>query len=197
MSSKPNTSPDFIHRFLADESNAFSADPAKIAAAYCPETAEEAAEILSAAAKQGTPVTISGAGTGITGSRVPLCGGIVLCTEKMLKVPHRNGFEMMEADTLAGHARIGVNKQQSSAWVPPGLSLDALRRKEVRVQNVRRQNGCTAPAIELVSSGKVDVDPLVTHHYPLEQTKQAFDLVAGYEDGVVKAIVHVSSESED
>jgi hypothetical protein len=32
----------------------------------------------------------------------------------------------------------------------------------------------------------------VTHHFPLAETKQAFDLVADYRDGVVKAIVHVA-----
>ena len=74
--------------------------------------------------------------------------------------------------------------------------LDPLRRKELRVQTVRRQNGCTAPAIEMAANGAVNVDPLATHHFPLEQTKQAFDLVAAYEDGVVKAIVHLSSGSE-
>ena len=75
--------------------------------------------------------------------------------------------------------------------------LDPFRRKEIRVQNVRRQNACTTPAIDLVAAGKAPVDRLVTHHFPLEQTKQALDLVAGYEDGVVKAIVQLSPESQE
>jgi len=72
------------------------------------------------------------------------------------------------------------------------FSIHTLRRKEIRIQSHRRQNQCIAPAIELVAKGAIDIDPLVTHHFPLADTKQAFDLVADYRDGVVKAIVHVS-----
>lgn len=69
-----------------------------------------------------------------------------------------------------------------------------LRRKELTLKNVRRQNHCIAPAIELVSSGKINVDPLVTHHFPLRETGAAFDLVSGYRDGVIKAMIHVGDE---
>jgi L-iditol 2-dehydrogenase len=73
-----------------------------------------------------------------------------------------------------------------------GFSIHTLRRKELRLENVRRQNQCMAPAIELIARGAVDVDQLVTHHFPLAETQAAFDLVAGYHDGVVKALIHVS-----
>jgi len=72
------------------------------------------------------------------------------------------------------------------------FSIHAMRRKEIRLQSVRRQNQCMAPAIELVSKGDINLDQIVTHHFPLAETKQAFDLVADYRDGVVKAIVHVA-----
>jgi threonine dehydrogenase-like Zn-dependent dehydrogenase len=49
-----------------------------------------------------------------------------------------------------------------------------------------------AAAIELVSKGAINLDQLVTHHFSLAETKQAFDLVADYRDGVVKAVVHVA-----
>jgi L-iditol 2-dehydrogenase len=73
------------------------------------------------------------------------------------------------------------------------FSIHTLRRKEIRLQSVRRQNQCMAPAIELVSKGAINLDQIVTHHFPLAETKQAFDLVADYRDGVVKAIVHVAA----
>jgi L-iditol 2-dehydrogenase len=73
------------------------------------------------------------------------------------------------------------------------FNIHTTRRKETRLQNVRRQNECMGPTIELVSSGAINVDQLVTHHFPLAETQKAFDLVADYRDGVVKAIVHVSS----
>lgn len=78
--------------------------------------------------------------------------------------------------------------------IPPDhrLSFDMndYRRKELAVQNVRRQNACAADAIELIASGKVNLDPLVTHHFPLSESQAAFDLVADYRDRVVKAIIH-------
>jgi threonine dehydrogenase-like Zn-dependent dehydrogenase len=73
------------------------------------------------------------------------------------------------------------------------FNIHTLRRKEIQLQNVRRQNRCVAPAIELVSSGAINLDQIVTHHFSLAETKQAFDLVADYGDGVVKAVVHVSA----
>jgi hypothetical protein len=30
---------------------------------------------------------------------------------------------------------------------------------------------------------------MVTHRFPLERTKEGFDLVAGYHDGVMKAMI--------
>jgi 2-desacetyl-2-hydroxyethyl bacteriochlorophyllide A dehydrogenase len=57
------------------------------------------------------------------------------------------------------------------------LSLDRARRKEITIVNIRRQNGCTKKAIDLIVSGKVNVDFMVTHRFTLDQTNEAFDLV--------------------
>ena len=67
--------------------------------------------------------------------------------------------------------------------------IDDLRRREICIQNVRRQNECMQPALELIESGKVDADSMITHRYRLEETRKAFDLVAGYRDGVIKALI--------
>lgn len=72
------------------------------------------------------------------------------------------------------------------------LMIHRLRRKEITIRSVRRQNESTAAAIELITSRRVRVDPLITHHFPFSETKKAFDLVSNYQDGVVKAIIHVS-----
>jgi len=69
------------------------------------------------------------------------------------------------------------------------FSIDLLRRKELRVQNVRRQCHCVQPALDLIAQGKIPVDALATHHFPFEQTQDAFDLVADYRDGVMKAMI--------
>lgn len=73
-----------------------------------------------------------------------------------------------------------------------GFSIDLLRRKELRVQSVRRQNQCTAAAIGMIASGAARVDPLVTHRFPLRETAKAFDLVAARRAGVVKAVIDIA-----
>ena len=69
------------------------------------------------------------------------------------------------------------------------FDIHSLRRKEVWIGNVRRQNQCMAAAIESIAQGKVNLDPLVTHHFPLAETAAAFEMVAAYRDGVIKALV--------
>lgn len=69
------------------------------------------------------------------------------------------------------------------------FNMDLMRRNEITVVNVRRQNGCVEEAIELVQSGKIDAELMVTHHFKLEETDKAFDIVEGYKDGAIKAMI--------
>jgi L-iditol 2-dehydrogenase len=71
------------------------------------------------------------------------------------------------------------------------FSIDQIRRKEICIQNVRRQNECVQTALDLLESGKIDADFMITHRFGLEQTQQALDLVDSYGDGVIKAMVLV------
>ena len=76
--------------------------------------------------------------------------------------------------------------------IPPDakftFDMDLMRRKEIAVQNVRRQNHCVEKAIQLIENG-LPVGQMVTHHFLPEGTQQAFELVSNYEDGVVKAMI--------
>jgi len=71
------------------------------------------------------------------------------------------------------------------------ISFDAhkLRRKEISIQNVRRQKGCIPAAIDLIKKLKTNVDFMITHIFDLEETQEAFELVEHYRDGVIKAII--------
>lgn len=71
------------------------------------------------------------------------------------------------------------------------FAIDLIRRKEITIVNIRRQNQCTQKAIDLIASGQVNVDFMITHHFRLEETQAAFELVAEYRDGVVKAMIHL------
>lgn len=68
---------------------------------------------------------------------------------------------------------------------------DHARRKEISIMHVRRQNGCMQPALDLIGEGKVQTDDLITHTFPFVKVKEAFDLVAGYGDGVLKAMIDI------
>jgi L-iditol 2-dehydrogenase len=73
------------------------------------------------------------------------------------------------------------------------LDFHVMRRRELFLKNVRRQKGCLAPAIRLLDEGRFDSSLLLTHRFGLEEVQQAFELVADYRDGVVKAIIDVSA----
>jgi L-iditol 2-dehydrogenase len=70
--------------------------------------------------------------------------------------------------------------------------IHELRRKEITIINIRRQVHCTQKAIDLLAKRKINMDFMATHHFPLEETHKAFDLVANYRDGVMKAMITVN-----
>lgn len=79
---------------------------------------------------------------------------------------------------------IGIFREERISFVP-----DQVRRKEITIVNVRRQNECTQRALDLMEEGKADLDYMITHRFGFEETAKAFDLVANYRDGVVKALI--------
>ena len=74
--------PDEIQSYLSDSSYMQSGQADRV---IFPETAADVAEILCAATQDQTPVTISGAGTGTVGGRVPFTG-IILATDKLNQI---------------------------------------------------------------------------------------------------------------
>jgi threonine dehydrogenase-like Zn-dependent dehydrogenase len=72
------------------------------------------------------------------------------------------------------------------------FAMDRIRKKELCIQNVRRQNEFVKPAIDFIAAGN-DVRFMITHTFPLEEAGKAFDLVAGYHDDVVKAMIGIDS----
>jgi len=63
------------------------------------------------------------------------------------------------------------------------------RRKGLSILMSRRMKLVYPRAIALAERGIVDLRRLLTHRFPLEQAPEAFDLVAGLRDGVVKAVI--------
>ena len=69
------------------------------------------------------------------------------------------------------------------------MSVHTSRRKEATILFVRRQVHCTGKALEMMSTGEADISNMITHRFPFERSKEAFDLVAEYKDGVMKAMI--------
>jgi L-iditol 2-dehydrogenase len=74
------------------------------------------------------------------------------------------------------------------------FNINHLRHKEICIQNVRRQVDCVRPALDMIDDRSIDVDFMATHNFTFAQTKEAFDLVAGYKNGVLKAMIQLTDE---
>jgi L-iditol 2-dehydrogenase len=72
-------------------------------------------------------------------------------------------------------------------WI---IGTDEMRKKELCLQNLRRQNESLETTLDLISSKSIRPDKMQTHTFRFDQISEAFDLVAGYKDGVMKAMIN-------
>ncbi len=77
------TDPDIIETYSHDETPGLHGAPEVVVRAT---TTEQVAAVFSLAQRERIPVTPRGAGYGLSGGAVPLCGGIVLSLEKMNRI---------------------------------------------------------------------------------------------------------------
>lgn len=78
----------------------------------------------------------------------------------------------------------GISGHEEDA-IPVGKA----RRKELTVTWCRRFKNNFPTAIAWANDGRVDLQSLITHSFPLEKTMDAFELVANYADNVLKASI--------
>ena len=69
------------------------------------------------------------------------------------------------------------------------FSADLTRRKELSIVHIRRQNHCTEEALRILAEGKINGSAMITHRFNLDEIADAFELVANYRDGVMKAMI--------
>src|SRR6478736_9985985 len=84
------TEPDEVQSYLSDASHMRDG---RAEGVVFPESIEEVAEVLRDASQKKIPVTVSGAGTGTVGGRIPFAG-IVLATDRLdqiRSVVHKEG----------------------------------------------------------------------------------------------------------
>ena len=106
MHTKSN--PDEIQSFLSDASFIRDGYADRV---FFPETVDDVSEILSAANRDRTPVTVSGAGTGTVGGRVPF-GGIVLATDRLNRIKSiENDRAVAEAGVILADFQRAVDRK--------------------------------------------------------------------------------------
>jgi L-iditol 2-dehydrogenase len=71
------------------------------------------------------------------------------------------------------------------------FAIHDARRKGLTFVNVRRQNECVDPVIDLIHEGRIKPDFMITHRFSLDQVAKAFELLADYRDGIIKAVVNM------
>ena len=72
---------------------------------------------------------------------------------------------------------------------PVPVDIVLAQSKEIRMETVFRYANMYDRAIALLGSGKVDLKPLITHRYSLEQIEEAYLLFANQRDGVMKVAI--------
>jgi len=98
----------------------------------------------------------------------------------------QEAFDQAIAVLKPGGSLIVVGIPEFDRW---SMNVETTRRKEISLQFIRRQVDCVEAALEMMESGKISVANMVTHRFPFDKTKEAFDLVADYSDGVMKAMI--------
>lgn len=110
--------PDEIQDFLIDASHMQGGHAERV---VWPENVSEIAEVLAEATANRTPVTVSGAGTGTVGGRVPF-GGIVLATNRLNRIKsivHENGSGRATAEAGVMLSTLQKSVEAEKLFYPP------------------------------------------------------------------------------
>jgi glycolate oxidase len=116
--------PEDMEPYAHDEVAGFRAEPEVVVRAA---SAEQVAAILRLAQRARVPVTPRGAGYGLSGGAVPVCGGIVLSLEKMnriLEIDEENLMAAAEPGVITGDLHRAV-EDRGLFYPPDPASLDS------------------------------------------------------------------------
>jgi threonine dehydrogenase-like Zn-dependent dehydrogenase len=109
-----------------------------------------------------------------------------------------DGFDVVmdmvgRAETLVDAAEMA---RRGGTIVPVALphgainyDFELLYRKELSIVGSRLYNGDFEEALELIASGDVNPDPIITHQFPLEEASSAFSTLVDHPDQAIKILV--------
>lgn len=86
---------------------------------------------------------------------------------------------------IGGQALLIGIPQEGDCAIP----MHECRRRELCIRHVRRSNRESDRCLSMVADGRIPLAPLATHTFALDEVHAAFDLVQGYADGVIRAMI--------
>lgn len=104
------------------------------------------------------------------------CTGAQICVRVALKVTKSKGIVVL----------VGMGQMEQT------LPLGSAIFREVDIRGVFRYANDYPTAIDMVSSGKIDVKPLITHHFRMEETKEAFEIARTQKGDPIKILIHAN-----
>lgn len=116
--------PDLVEMYTHDEVPGLKAQPEVVVRAT---TVDQIAKLMKLANEKRIPVTPRGAGYGLSGGAVPVCGGIVLSLEKMnriLEIDKKNLMITVEPGVITGKIHEAVERE-GLFYPPDPASLDS------------------------------------------------------------------------
>jgi len=141
--------PEALESYASDEAGImFTSMPDAVVKA---ENAQQVAAVMKVASKHKIPVTPRGAGSGLAGAAVPLCGGIVLSLEKMNRIleidpvnrvavvePGVVTNELCKAVAEEGFLYAGYPMSTETSFIGGNVATNAGGGKVIRYGNTRR-----------------------------------------------------------
>jgi L-iditol 2-dehydrogenase len=97
------------------------------------------------------------------------------------------GFEHAARSCRIGGRVVMVGIPEGNQYT---LSAAEARRRGLSIKFSRRMPEVYPRAIALAQSGRVELARLASHHFPLDDTKAAFELQAARTDNIIKAIIY-------
>jgi L-iditol 2-dehydrogenase len=97
------------------------------------------------------------------------------------------GFEHATRTCRIGGRAVIVGIPEGNQYT---LTASEARRRGLSIKFSRRMPDVYPRAIALAASGRVQLAPLASHRFSLDEATRAFELMAAREDGVIKAIIY-------
>ena len=97
------------------------------------------------------------------------------------------GFDQATRSARIGGRLVMVGIPNGNSYT---IAASEARRRGLSIKFSRRMPEIYPRAIALAASGRIDMTPLASHSFKLEETARAFAMQVAREDGIIKAIIY-------